>query len=338
MFEVLEELTVDNILAKVSEYDIFKAYCPNFKEVGSKFSAEDRSDSSPSCIITPYNGSLWYKDFGKSDKPVTCFQYVMNKYNSTFIQSLGIINMDFNLGLKPYIEHKPSLNYVGLPDKPEITNKIFNIEKYETLIEVNYRKWLSLDSDYWYQRYYLDKKRLEFYDIRPINKLTLIKDTTININIPIETYAFLIDVDNSINRFKIYSPFEKKNKKWLSNCKAHHYQGVNQLPWLGDKLVITKSLKDVAVLSLFKIPAIAPQAESNIIEYEFFQKMLKRFPTIYMFFDNDKAGIEGSRKNSNNLSIQERFIPIDSGCKDISDFIERYRYKETQTLVKYLFE
>ena len=340
MFEVLEELTVDNILAKVGEYDIFKAYCPNFKEVGVKFSADDRSDSSPSCMISPYNGSLWYKDFGKSDKAVTCFQYVMNKYGLNFIQSLGVINMDFDLGLKPYIEHVPSLNYIGLPDKPEITNKLHSKEKYDVIIDVNYRKWLSLDGDYWHQRYYLTKNILEYFNINPINKLTLTKETKFNINIPIETYAFLIDVENSIKRFKIYSPYEnsKKNKKWLSNCKEYHYQGYNQLPWLGEKLVITKSLKDVAVLSLFKIPAIAPQAESILIDYEFFQKLLKRFPTIYMFFDNDKAGIEGSRKNSNNLSIQQRFIPQDSGCKDISDFINKYRYNETKSLVKHLFE
>lgn len=338
MFEVLEDLTVDNILTRVSEYDIFKAYCPNFKEVGSKFSAPDRSDSDPSCIITSYNGSLWFKDFGKSDKAVTCFQYIMNKYNCSFIQSLGIINMDFNLGLKPYIEHKPSLNYIGLPDIPEITKKTYNTEKPEVIIEVNYRKWLQLDADYWYGKYYLTKKVLDFYKIAPINKLTLHKENTFNINIPIETYAFLITIENPIKRFKIYSPFEKKNKKWLSNCKEYNYQGYDQLPWLGEKLVITKSLKDVAVLSLFKIPAIAPQAESILIDYNFYQSLLKRFNTIYMFFDNDKAGIEGSRKNSDNLSIQQRFIPQDSGCKDISDFIDKYRYAETNSLVKHLFE
>ena len=39
MFEVKEPLTLENILNKISDYDIFKAYCPNFKEIDKKFIA-----------------------------------------------------------------------------------------------------------------------------------------------------------------------------------------------------------------------------------------------------------------------------------------------------------
>lgn len=330
MFIVREDLTPENILSKISDYDIFKAYCKNFKEVGIKFNSEMREDAIPSCVITFFNGSLWYKDFGDFEKSVNCFGYVQRKYKCTFPQALGLINLDFNLGLKQYEVVRPSLNYIGLPDIhiPKFT------ERKDTIINVEYRDWLFVDKDYWNGRYNLSFNRLEFYDIRPIRKLFLNNEI---IKMPIETYAFLIDIEDSIEKFKIYSPFSKK-LKWLSNCKAHHYQGFNQLPWIHNKLIITKSLKDVAVLSLFKIPSIAPQSEAQLIPFEFMERLRKRFKNIYLFFDNDVAGRKGSEKNSLEHNLPQLFIPERYGEKDISDMMHKYSFTETEELIKTLIK
>jgi len=108
MFDVKEPLTKENILEKITEYDIFKAYCPNFQDIDKKFIAtlnRTNKEFLPSANITYYRGKLWYKDFGSSDKAMDCFSYIQAKYNASFIQALGIINLDFNLGLipSPYI-------------------------------------------------------------------------------------------------------------------------------------------------------------------------------------------------------------------------------------------
>lgn len=147
----------------------------------------------------------------------------------------------------------------------------------------------------------------------------------------------MIDIEDSIERFKIYSPFSKK-LKWLSNCKANHYQGFNQLPWIHNNLIITKSLKDVAVLSLFGIPSIAPQSESQLIPFEFMERLRKRFKNIYLFFDNDGAGIKGSEKNSLEHNLPQLFIPKRYGVKDISDMMHKYGFTETEELIKTLTE
>ena len=79
MFDVKKELNIENILEKISEYDIFKAYCPNFKDIDKKFIAvlnRSKSESLPSANITYYRGKLWYKDFGSSDKAMDCFSSV----------------------------------------------------------------------------------------------------------------------------------------------------------------------------------------------------------------------------------------------------------------------
>lgn len=338
MFETRDNLSTDNILLRKSDLEIFRYYCQSFKEVGEKFNSELRgNDTDASCVINHYNGKLWYKDFGEvNQKAVDCFGYVMRKYALTFMQALGTINLDFNLGLQNYVEYPPSLNYVGLPDKTIInlkdragfTSSDGNIK----VIKPTYRNWLELDIKYWKNNYYLDIPRLEFFEIHPISKLD-IGGVIINVEMP--TYNYLVDKEQGIDIVKVYSPFGRY--KWLSNCKAHHYLGYNQLPWTGDNLIITKSLKDVAVLSLFKLPAIAPQSESQVISHDMYEKLSKRFTNFYVLYDNDKAGIAGAQATVKTFkNIKPIFIPKESNEKDISDFINRYRFRATEKLVREL--
>jgi hypothetical protein len=331
MFEIREDLTVQNILSKINDFDIFTRYCPNFKEIGRHFNSELRDDPKASCMISPYMGRLWYKDFGESDKACDSFSYVMKKYNLTFVETLNKINNDFALNFKVLnssFSVKEKKEYV----RSNIIHTDYGIKE-DTIIQVNVREWKRHDLEFWKGRYKIPLSILNFYRIYPINKLWI---NTKEIKVDFYTYAFLINESNGIKKYKIYSPFNK-TFKWISNCKSEDYQGYDQLPWIHDKLVITKSLKDVAVLSLFKLPSIAPQSESQILSDDFVPKLRKRFENLYMFFDNDAAGMKGSEKNSTKHNIPERFIPIDSGVKDVSDYIRKYGYTLTKKLIKDLF-
>ena len=94
-----DHLHTNVILGKITEYDIFVYYCPNFKTLGKKFVSDLREDRSPTVSIVPYNGKLLYKDFGNPDHVFDCFNYVRYKYNCNFIDALRIIDCDFRLGL-----------------------------------------------------------------------------------------------------------------------------------------------------------------------------------------------------------------------------------------------
>jgi len=338
MFEIKEDLTTNNILKRTTEFEIFKFYCKNFKAIGQKFSAETRSDSIPSCVISEYNKKLWFKDFGTTDKAVDCFNYVMRKFNMTFLQALGIINLDLNLGLKQYVEHNIDLRYIGLGSSNKHTPKDYLSENQKIkFFYPQLRSWLSFDLNYWKHRYYIDINRAEKFGIKPVTSLTIKSDTIRTFNLDFPSYSYLVDWDKEINYYKIYSPFSK-TMKWLTNCKQDQYLGFNYLPWVGDKVVITKSLKDIVVLSLFDLPAISPQSESQIISYEKYINLKKRFNKLYVLYDNDKAGRKGAVLTNELYSdIIPVFIPEESGKKDISDFIDKYRYKETNTLIKKLF-
>lgn len=337
MFEIKEDLNTVNILNKITEFDIFKRYCTNFKKIGEKFSSEFRSDSTPSCIISEFNGRLWYKDFGTNNKAIDCFSYIMLKYKISFLQALNMLNIDFNLNLNPYVEQNTTSSMIGLSESNNlIINKKSDLSSGTTgkSFNLNYRNWLQYDVKYWKNQYYVDIPRAESWGIRPISGLK-INDKSIPIEFP--TYAYLVDWDSNGKYYKIYSPNSKKFK-WLTNCKSWHYLGFNYLPWIGNKLVITKSLKDIAVLSVFGLPAIAPQSENQIISYEKYINLKNRFKQLYILYDNDKPGKDGAMLTTQTYpDIIPVFIPEESGKKDISDFIHKYRYKETHKLINKLF-
>ena len=133
MFEIRDELSLENVLKRIDEYSIFRAYCKPFTEINKPFSSELRTDPKPSCRIIYRGGRLMYKDFGEEGS-LDCFAYIMRKYQMTFRQALGAVNIDFNLGLaQDYI--KPSLNFFGFEDKVVLK------EKKDVEIKVKYRKW-----------------------------------------------------------------------------------------------------------------------------------------------------------------------------------------------------
>ena len=92
-------LTVDRILSKIREVDIFSYYCGSFKELGKSFCSELRQDKKPGVSIILWKGKLLYKDFAYPDHTFDCFGYVMAAYSVSFYSALRIIDNDFGLNL-----------------------------------------------------------------------------------------------------------------------------------------------------------------------------------------------------------------------------------------------
>lgn len=323
MFEIKDELTLENVLKKIDEYSIFKAYCKPFKELDKSFSSELRTDPKPSCRIIYRGGRLIYKDFGEEGS-LDCFGYIMKKYQMTFRQALGAVNTDFNLGLQQELA-RPSLNFFGFEDKVKL------IEKKEAEIKVKYRQWNKADVKFWREGFKIELETLQLYKTRPIQWM-FVNDKFITA--PKQSYASLIDVENSKSIYKIYSPFDEF--KWLTNCKSHHYLGYSQLPRIGELLIITKSLKDVMELYQMGYNSIAPQSESRQIKDGFMELLRKRFNRIIVFFDNDNAGRLGAEKITSKHSIENIIIPVDTGCKDISDYVKLHGLYQGKQLVTQL--
>jgi len=316
------ELSEENIYKKISEYDIFSYYIPEFTELNTHFSSPLRSDSEPSCSIQSWNGTLFYKDFGTKDS-FTAINFVKYKFNVHYYNALRIISNDFNLGLTGEKIEKSSMGYIGVSNP----NIILSDNK-PTNLRIKRRKWNNtIDKEYW-SEYGYDLPLLRHLNIVPISHLWLNgKCFKMKENEP--SYAYILD--NGI--YKILSPFSKY--KWITNGKANHIQGWHQLPKTGELLIITKSLKDIGLLYKYGYTACAPQSENTLIPIDIISELKDRFKKIVIYFDNDEPGIDSAQLYESLFEVDYVHNPIDDP-KDISDYYKMWGDNPTKQLLKEL--
>ena len=318
-------LHTDVILQKITDYDIFRYYCPNFKELGKKFTSDLREDKSPSVSIVKWNNKLLYKDFGHPDHTFDCFSYVRAKFNCEFYSALRIIDTDFNLKLSTRNDEIAfTMGYIGY----SINKPIY--EKKETIVQKRKRNWNYADEKYW-SKYLISKKILSTFGVEPITHYWINGNRFTCKSI---TYAYRFG-----NKYKIYAPYEKDGK-WVSNTDKKIIQGYNQLPEKGNICIITSSLKDVMCLFKMGIPSVALQSEMQMPEETLIKTLQKRFKEIRIFYDNDFTNLNNPGQtmaikicNKYNF-IKNIYLPETYKVKDISDYIEKFQSTtKIQTLI-----
>jgi hypothetical protein len=316
-------ITKDNILFYITEYDIFKYYCTPFAKLGEAFCSELRKDNRPTCYIINYNSKLLYKDF--ADKSHDCFSYIMEKYKVSFKDCLQTIVSDFRLPLG-FEAYKTFTN--GFKASIELNKSILENTKKPTEIEVFIRKWSMLDKKYWFDNYQITSKELAFFKVYPLTAFK-INDTYIKGDTHCYGYYFGLS-SNSIHQWKIYQPYSSKGNKWFSNCEKGNLQGYDQLNWLDNLLIITKSLKDVIVLHKLGINAVAPHGEGHHIEESLIHSLTHRFQHISILYDNDSPGVNASTRISELYNLDNIIIPFEYGddVKDVSDLVKNNGYNE----------
>jgi len=308
-----EHLHTDVILAKISEYDIFKYYCPNFIDFNKKFCSDIREDGSPSVSLVSWKGKLLYKDFGHPDHTFDCFSYVKYKYSCNFIEALTIIDTDFNLGLTSKDAGKLfTMGYMAI-----ITNKKPVAQKV-TIIKKKTRPWSKSDQLFW-ERYLITKQTLLRFDVSPISHYWINAD---RFSCSSLTYAYRIG-----KKYKIYCPYG--DHKWTSNTTNKHVQGYKQLPDTGDLLILTSSLKDAMCLYEMGIPSIALQSEMIMPDEKLIAHLETRFKKIVIFYDNDYTNVDNpgqamAMKIKEKYHFSNVFIPDIYRCKDLSDYIAEF--------------
>lgn len=315
-------LDLDEVKSKVSDLEIFKRYCFNFKEINKDFLSEFYEDKRPSCrIYRNSNNELRYKDFGTGEY-YSSFGYVMRKYYCTINEAINIISNDFKL------------KEVKIDIKPKViaSNDIINttILNNRSKIEIVPQPYTLEDRKVW-RRFKIPLYYLQEYDILSCSAFYLIKD---NKTILFERkkgnpiYAItLYDINNEFAGYKIYKPLEtNKRYKWLNTGDNKIVLGLNKLPKNGDLLILTKSIKDVISYRILGYSAISLQNEGTILDDTIKNALLKRFKAIIANFDNDKMGYIAAKRSGLKSFIIDDY-------KDLSDFMVDHTLKETKKMI-----
>ena len=300
------DITLDYILSKVSEYDIYAHYLGQFK-VGAIYNSPFRKDKNPSFGIyySKRTKQLLFKDHGTGE----CGNIV--KFVSLYT---GLTN--YNDILKDIVKQ------LNITTDTKLDSPKQYIPSSETVIGIVRQKFTPTDINYWSQ-FNISEKTLKKFNVNSIKYYLcngIVKGIYKEDN---PMYAYKV-----YNNFKIYRPLADKYTKWRNNLTEYDIQGYAQLPSKGDTLIITKSMKDVMCLYEMGIPAISPSSESTFIPNDILEGLKKRFKRIIILFDRDNAGVKYLRKMSLKTGLEGLLVHKKFKAKDISDAIKANSFEE----------
>ena len=297
--ELANPITLDYILSKVTEYDIYAHYIGQFK-VGMIYQSPFRKDKNPSfgVFYSKRTKQLLFKDHGTGEcgNVIKFVQLYTGKTNYNDI----LQDIVAKLNITPETKLDSSKQY---------------IPSTETVIGVVRQEFTETDINYWNQ-FNISTKTLKKFNVNSI-KYYLCNGVVKGVYKPKNPmYAYKV-----YNNFKVYRPYGDKYTKWRNNLTEYDVQGYEQLPKKGDICIITKSLKDVMCLYEMGIAAVSPSSESTFLPPTVLEDILKRFKTVLICYDRDIAGLRNLRKISLKTGLNGIIMKKSFKAKDISDAI-----------------
>lgn len=292
-------ITLDYILSKVTEYDIYARYIGQFK-IGFIYNSPFREDKNPSFGIfrSRKSGKLLFKDHGNGE----CGDVI--KFVELYT---GLTN--YNDILNRIVTDMSITNNTKLKSTKQYESK-------DTVIGVVRQDWTDVDKQYWSQ-FGITKETLTKFNVFSIKYYLcdgIVKGIYKNEN---PMYAYKV-----YDHFKIYRPLADKYTKWRNNLTPYDIQGYEQLPKKGDLLIITKSLKDVMCLYEMGYTAISPSSESTFLTPDVIDALKRRFKRILICFDRDISGVKNMRKISLKTGLNGFLVHKKWKAKDISDAVK----------------
>jgi DNA primase len=319
------KLTCENVLNKISEYDIYKMYMPhqNWK-INTVTYSPFRNEKHPSFIIGYRGGSLNFIDFGDSSKKGGCFNFVMMLFNIPLIEALMMIDRDFDLGIVSGSSTKDYERIVADYAQPTATSKR------EYFIQVKTRKFTNEELAYW-NGYYQDIDDLRANNVYSIDTVYLnkqkfpIKDTELR-------FGYLYE-----GHWKIYRPFADKKNKWMpNNVPITMMDGLEDIRDC-DVAFINKSKKDYMVMKKVFPCCCAVQNEGlGCFSEENVEYIKENSDVQILSFDSDETGVKNSQLITEKFGFEYCNVPriyLDEGIKDWADLARIHGLK---TIEKYL--
>lgn len=363
-------LTKDYILKNVAQETIFSTYLNIPKDLiincintGELICSPLRYDKHPTCGFRYDNkGRLKLKDFAGyfwGD----CFDLVAYIMSNIYNTDIRVNNKkDFISVLRHITLTFKNIFYGEERDElldTKIVEALNTIRKKKSIIEVVIREWNKLDEDYWKQ-FGISLKYLNINFVFPVEQYYI--DRNYNpepkyfYNATDPCYAYSLGQDKTgVNNIKLYFPNRTKDShaRFITNC--NHLEGIYNLNKDDyDYIILTKSSKDRLSIgsSLYAMCSLYGGLDINIgviniphetyklrlFEYDWLKSKLKDNGMILSLMDNDRTGILEAKSLFEVYNINPLLIPKNSGCKDYSEYYQKYGLKHIYNDIKNLIQ
>lgn len=320
-FTIEPKITKEFLLSKNTE-ETYMSYYLGVPIKKGLFRSPLRRDNHNTCsFFRGSSGNLYFKDFA-TGQCLTFEGVVMEKYGCTYHNALKIIATDFG-----YIQNasKPEVREIKVQPK-------FESEK-ETFIQVEIKDFSESELKWW-NSFGISEQTLKKYKIYSVKTVFLNGSIYAQSTQHSPIYGYYFGKKENIEQWRIYIP-KRKEFRFIGNVSTKTIQGYKQLPESGKLLVITKSMKDVCLLSTLGIPAVAPNSETQFVTDKMLDEFRSRFKNIVLLYDNDLTGVRFMNKiRKQHRDLIVCMIPRKYEAKDISDFYQKYGKSETIKLIK----
>jgi len=311
-----------DILDNVKDSEIFDYYLGGLPSKPINSPLRDDVKPSFSLFFSNDHGKILFKDFSTGDTG-DAFVFVMRLFKlSRRTEAFNRIASDFNLN-----QFETNHSVSTIPTRRKIDSTKLNRLKANRLqIRVRVRTWSKIDKEYWFDKYGLSIKELEYCKIYPISHYFINGYCKVAEK---NAYAFIEEKDG-IQTFKIYQPYSVVNK-WLNNNDYSTWELWTQLPNKGNVLIISSSRKDAAVIKkIFKsddITSCSLQSEGVNPKPIVIKELKERFKNVFVLYDNDSEkhgnpGRTAGKKICDKFDLIQIEVPSFFKLKDPSDFRE----------------
>jgi DNA primase len=314
------KLTIEAILDKISEYDIFRMYMPDKTwKINQVTYSPFRHERNPSFLISNRGGTLSFIDFGDTSKRGDCFTFVKMFFNfSTIDNVLRVIDKDFGIGITDGSTSQEYKRIVSEYKQPEDLGKRYS------LIQVKTQKFTHLELEYWNQ-YHQSEQDLRDNNIYSVSKVYLNKQL-----FPMKEdelrFGYFYD-----GHWKIYRPFADKKNKWMpNNVPITMMDGLKDVEYCR-LAFINKSKKDYMVMKKLYPHCCAVQNEGlGCFSPENVQYLKDNSDIQILSFDADVTGVQNSQQITKLFDFGYCNVPrkfLSEGIKDWADLAKIYGMK-----------
>lgn len=322
-------LTLENILTRVSQYDIYRYYLGFDFKFNKKVKSCFREDDHPSLSFKMERDdkgkdTIIYCDFGDMTYKGAVVNFVMQLYNIDYYEALRKIDFDLNLGFCKHRKGNP-LSTKEIISGFKTPDEVITRKK---KIQITPKDFTKEELKYWSQ-YYITEQELKDNNVYSIDKLYFNK--TLVPPFKQMRFAYLYD-----DKMKIYYPNADKTIKWMFNNTPNDFisslDDIKYKAFTGSsdtKLIVTKSKKDEIVLKKFFKDVCSTQSENHVgISEENIELFSKIYgpENVYIIFDNDEPGVKACKYYNQfgfkYFNIEKKYLEKD--ITDASDLVKAY--------------
>ena len=321
------KLSIEAILSRISEYDIFRFYMPHRDwKINRVTYSPFRSENNPSFMIGNELGYLMFIDYADTSKRGDCFNFVQMLHNlPSTSDALKMIDRDFGLGLSSGIITGEYKKIIAEYKQPEI-------EKRYSLIQVKVRKFTQEELDYWAQ-YHQDIQDLRDNNIYSIKELYLNKQ-----RFPLSDNELRFGYLYEGQYWKIYRPFANKKHKWMPNNVPITVMDGKENIKDCSVAFINKSKKDYMVMKKIFPCSCAVQNEGlACFSHENVEYLKANSDRQILSFDADDVGVQNSKQITEMFDFEYANVPrqyLAEGIKDWADLARVHGLKAIENYLK----